>query len=78
MDRSRPDELPRRQIEILQENIDYVIDDEGNIRALISTNLAYGKYLESGTSRGFALRPWLRPAIVHLKTKIHTDLEHLI
>ena len=37
--------------------------DPAKLTARVGTNVPYGKYLELGTKRGIAPRPWLRRAL---------------
>lgn len=37
--------------------------DPANLKTRFGTNVKYGKYLELGTKRGIAPRPWLRRAL---------------
>lgn len=63
--RSKPGESPTRQQGLLGESIG--ASKAENLRAEIGTPLAYGFWLEFGTSRGLKERPWLRPALLSRK-----------
>lgn len=65
---SAPGEPPHRQTGWLQDSVRYeIIDDQ---TAWVGTDLDYGWYLEMGTRRGIAPRPWLRPAMATVWQKI--------
>jgi len=68
-DRSLPGEPPRKQTGDLQRSIGYTID-ETTLKSQVGTPLPYGKYLELGTRRGLAARPWLRPAFAWVAARM--------
>lgn len=69
-DRSKPGEPPRRQTGHLQASVFSQVDEE-SLSAFVGTNEPVGEYLELGTKRGIAPRPWLRPALAKGAAKIY-------
>lgn len=69
-DRSSPGQPPRRQTGELKASVYSQVDEE-SMSAFVGTDLDYGEYLELGTSRGLAPRPWLRPALAAGAAKIY-------
>lgn len=67
--RSKPGEPPRKQTGRLRASVAYEVD-EATLSARVGTNVVYGKYLELGTKRGIAPRPWLRRALAESQAKI--------
>jgi len=80
---STPGSPPARDNGILANSISYTIkrtifgvkgyvgSDIDKIRSEDSTSdVEYGYYLEKGTSRGIAARPWLLPSLIKAKPKI--------
>ena len=71
--RSKPGEPPRKQTGRLRASVTYEID-ERTLTARVGTNVKYGRYLELGTKRGIAPRPWLRRALAECRAKIDSLL----
>lgn len=69
-DRSHPGQPPRRQTGNLQASVFSQVDEE-SLSAFVGTNVDYGEYLELGTKRGIAPRPWLRPALAAGAAKVY-------
>ena len=67
--RSRPGEPPRKQTGRLRGSVTYEVDERA-LRARVGTNVMYGRYLELGTRRGLAPRPWLRPALAWVQRQL--------
>jgi len=70
IDRSKPGEPPRRQTGKLQRSVYSQVDEE-TLEAFVGTDDPVGTYMELGTKRGIAPRPWLRPALAYGKAKIY-------
>lgn len=66
---SAPGEPPHKQTGRLRASVAYEVDD-ASLEARVGTNVEYGKYLELGTKRGIAPRPWLRRALAECRSKI--------
>lgn len=66
---SPPGEPPYKQTGRLRASVTYEVD-KGSLQARAGTNVDYGLYLELGTKRGIAPRPWLRPAMNNVRGKI--------
>lgn len=71
--RSQPGEPPRKQTGRLRASVAYEVDPEA-MSARVGTNVKYGKYLELGTKRGIAPRPWLRRALAESMDTIRAML----
>lgn len=67
--RSKPGEPPRKQTGRLRASVTYEADEKA-LTARVGTNVKYGKYLELGTKRGIAPRPWLRRALAECHARI--------
>ena len=67
---SAPGEPPRKQTGRLRASVTYEVD-EAALEARVGTNVEYGKYLELGTKRGLAPRPWLRRALAEMQSRIN-------
>jgi len=87
--RSAPGEPPRKQSGRLrgsptaapggtgpEDGVAYEID-AANLAARVGTNVPYGKYLELGTKRGIAPRPWLRRALAEMQTQVNQLLSQI-
>ncbi len=74
--RSKPGEPPRKQRGRLRASVTYEVDPN-TLEARVGTNVLYGKYLELGTKRGIAPRPWLRRALAECHSKIAGFLSQL-
>jgi len=74
--RSAPGEPPRKQTGRLRASVTYEVD-EAAIEAQVGTNVEYGKYLELGTKRGLAPRPWLRRALDESRDKVMSFLGNI-
>lgn len=59
---SSPGEEPKKVTGFLQRSIAHEMSDDGQ-QAYVGTNLDYGLYLETGTSK-MAARPWLRSTLL--------------
>jgi phage gpG-like protein len=70
---SAPGEPPRKQTGRLRASVTYEVDD-ASLTARVGTNVEYGKYLELGTKRGIAPRPWLRRALAECRARIEQIL----
>jgi len=70
---SAPGEPPRKQTGRLRASVAYEVD-EAALTARVGTNLDYGLYLELGTMRGLAPRPWLRRALAESQARINVIL----
>ena len=67
---SAPGEPPRKRLGLLRSSIgSEKANDSGTIMR-VGTNLDYGFFLEFGTKRGLAPRPWLRPALKQNRQRI--------
>lgn len=73
---SKPGEPPRKQTGHLRRSVTYEVDRE-NLTARVGTNVTYGKYLELGTKRGLAPRPWLRPALARVAARVNELLSQI-
>jgi phage gpG-like protein len=73
---SSPGEPPHKQTGRLRASVQYEVDTP-NLTARVGTNLPYGLYLELGTKRGLAPRPWLRRALDETAAKINSILSGL-
>jgi hypothetical protein len=71
---SAPGEPPHTQTGNLIANVDYSID-ERTMTWRVGTPVIYGLYLETGTRRGIAPRPWLRPAMAQVIPDMDRILE---
>jgi hypothetical protein len=69
-DRSHPGQPPRRQTGELQAGVFSEVDEE-SMSAFVGTNVPHGIYMELGTKRGIAPRPWLRPALAFGAAKVY-------
>jgi phage gpG-like protein len=67
--RSQPGEPPRKQTGRLRASVTYEVD-EATLSGRVGTNVDYGRYLELGTKRGIAPRPWLRRALAECQSQI--------
>jgi phage gpG-like protein len=67
--RSLPGEPPRKQTGRLRASVTYEVDEQA-LTARVGTNVKYGRYLELGTRRGIAPRPWLRRALAECQSRI--------
>lgn len=74
--RSRPGEPPRKQTGRLWASVTYEVDETA-LEARVGTNVPYGKYLELGTKRGIAPRPWLRRALAESMDQIWSFLSNI-
>lgn len=72
--RSAPGEPPRKQTGRLRASVTYEVDPQA-LAARVGTNVKYGKYLELGTKRGIAPRPWLRRALAETQARVNQLLE---
>lgn len=70
---SAPGEPPHKQLGRLRASVTYEVD-EPDLTARVGTNLPYGLFLELGTSRGLAPRPWLRRALAETAARINSIL----
>lgn len=68
--RSAPGEPPRKQTGRLRASVTYEVDEAG-MNARVGTNVKYGRYLELGTKRGIAPRPWLRRALAEMWSRVN-------
>lgn len=68
--RSAPGEPPRKQTGRLRASVTYEVDETG-MNARVGTNVKYGRYLELGTKRGIAPRPWLRRALAEMWARVN-------
>lgn len=68
---SRPGETPTTQLGQLRNRIFYTQPFEGS--AFVGTDVAYGRHLEFGTSRGMAPRPWLRRSLAESRLTAITN-----
>ncbi len=66
---SLPGEPPRKQYGHLRRSVAREVD-RLSLTARVGTNLKYGRWLELGTSRGLAARPWLRRALSQARQQI--------
>lgn len=66
---SLPGEPPRKQRGHLRRSVAIEVD-KLSLTARVGTNLKYGRWLELGTSRGLAARPWLRRALSQARQQI--------
>lgn len=73
---SAPGEPPHKQTGRLRASVAYEVD-EGTLTGRVGTNVDYGKYLELGTKRGIAPRPWLRRALAESYGKIQEILANI-
>lgn len=71
--RSTAGEPPRKQTGRLRASVTYEVD-AASLTARVGTNVQYGKYLELGTRRGIAPRPWLRRALAECQAQIQQIL----
>jgi phage gpG-like protein len=67
---SRPGEPPRKQTGRLRASVTHDVD-AASLTARVGTNVEYGKYLELGTKRGIAPRPWLRRALAEMQGRVN-------
>lgn len=74
--RSQPGQPPFKQTGTLRASVQQEIDASTQ-SGRVGTNLRYGLFLETGTRRGLAPRPWLRPAFEYVKTQIDAILAPL-
>lgn len=73
---SKPGEPPRKQSGELRRSVTYEVD-KGELTARVGTNKPYGRYLELGTKRGLAPRPWLRRALAHMASRVNELLGNI-
>jgi phage gpG-like protein len=73
---SAPGEPPRKQTGRLRASVTYEVE-EASLTARVGTNVEYGKYLELGTKKGIAPRPWLRRALAECRAKIDSILAQM-
>jgi phage gpG-like protein len=73
---SAPGEPPHKQTGRLRASVQYEVDEPG-LTARVGTNLPYGAYLELGTKKGLAPRPWLRRALDETAARINSILAGL-
>jgi phage gpG-like protein len=69
--RSKAGEPPRKQTGRLRASVTY---ETNGLKARVGTNVRYGKYLELGTKRGIAPRPWLRRALNECQARLNEIL----
>src|SRR4051812_4517587 len=74
--RSLPGEPPRRETGALSSSVRYEIN-EAKLTAWVGTDLPYGMWLEKGTKRGIAPRPWLRRAFAEVAPELQGILRSL-
>mgnify|MGYP001063829354 CR=1 FL=1 len=75
---SKPGEPPHKQVGKLRENVNYEIDRKNlTARVGIPETVKYGRYLELGTKRGLAPRPWLRPALASVASRVNELLSQI-
>ena len=67
--RSAPGEPPKTDTGRLVSNIFSILDAD-QLGVEVGTDIQYGRFLEFGTRRGLAARPWLHPAFERLKPRI--------
>jgi hypothetical protein len=70
---SAPGEPPYKQTGRLRASVTYEVD-ESTLEARAGTNVEYGRYLELGTKRGIAPRPWLRRALAEMQDRVNALL----
>jgi hypothetical protein len=68
--RSSPGNPPHVDTGALLASIESSVDN-ATMTGRVGTNLPYGLYLELGTKRGLAPRPWLRRALAEMTAEIH-------
>ncbi len=71
---SKPGEPPHRRTGMLSRSITHEVTAT---TARVGTNVKYGKFLETGTSK-MAARPYLRPAVIKNRRKIKKILNRKI
>ncbi len=74
--RSAPGDPPRKQTGRLRASVAYEVDAP-KLTARVGTNVKYGMFLELGTKRGIAPRPWLRRALAECRGKIDSLLSSI-
>lgn len=67
--RSAPGEPPRKQTGRLRASVTEEVDP-ATLEARVGTNVKYGRFLELGTKKGIAPRPWLRRALAEMQSRI--------
>lgn len=70
---SRPGEPPHLQTRRLRAGIFYEVDPRA-MTWRVGTTAPEGLWMELGTSRGIAPRPWLRPALADVLSRIDSLL----
>lgn len=73
---SKPGEPPHKQTGNLRRSVTYEVDAR-DLTARVGTNVTYGRHLELGTSRGLAPRPWLRPALSRIRSRVNQLLSQI-
>lgn len=66
---SQPGEPPRKRLGTLRSSIGHASREGGKVQR-VGTSVAYGRYLEWGTSR-MKPRPWLRPTFRRMLDELH-------
>ena len=73
---SAPGEPPHKQTGRLRASVTHEVDP-ATLQARVGTNIPYGRFLETGTKRGIAPRPWLRRALAECAAKINALLAQI-
>lgn len=73
---SKPGEPPHKQTGRLRASVTHEVDAK-TLEARVGTNVEYGRYLELGTKRGLAPRPWLRRALAECQSRINEFLSQI-
>lgn len=74
---SAPGEYPMTDTGRLASNVAVDLPSAGRLRAIVGTNIVYGRYLEFGTSRMRA-RPWLLPSFKKATADVEQRLKKAI
>jgi hypothetical protein len=69
--RSSPGNPPHVDTGALVASIESSVDNR-DMTGRVGTNLEYGLYLELGTKRGLAPRPWLRRALAETMSRVRS------
>lgn len=71
---SAPGQYPASDTGRLASNVRFELPTPSNLTGRVGTNIAYGPYLEFGTSR-MAARPWLLPSFEQAKIGVERELK---
>jgi phage gpG-like protein len=71
---SAPGQYPASDTGRLASNVRFELPTPSNMTGRVGTNIAYGPYLEFGTSR-MAARPWLLPSFERAKIGVERELK---